>query len=54
VVEEYKATLQEMDDASAAGDRARLQDAIRGGVTWLSHNGSNPDWAANSAQVTLV
>lgn len=33
------------------GERVRLQEAIRGGVTWLSHNGSNPDVATKSAEV---
>ena len=42
-----------MDDAAEAGERARLQEAIRGGVTWLSQNGSNPVVAAKSAEVRL-
>ena len=35
-----------------AGERGRLQEAIRGGVAWLSHNGSNPDVAAKSTEVS--
>ena len=42
-----------MEEASRGGDRGRLQEAIKGGVTWLSSNGSNPDVAPNSAQVLL-
>jgi len=51
VLEECKQALQEMEAASAGGERVRLQEAIRGGVTWLSHNGSNPDVATKSAEV---
>ena len=42
-----------MEAASTGGERVRLQDAIRGGVTWLSHNGSNPDVATKSAEVCV-
>ncbi|KAL0045650.1 hypothetical protein WJX82_000668 [Trebouxia sp. C0006] len=53
VLEECRQALQEMEAASTGGERVRLQDAIRGGVTWLSHNGSNPDVATKSAEVRL-
>ena len=43
--------MQEMQAAMEGSDRGRLQEAIKGGVTWLSHNGSNPDVAPNSAEV---
>ncbi|KAL0043335.1 hypothetical protein WJX79_001721 [Trebouxia sp. C0005] len=53
VLEECRQALQEMEAASMGGERVRLQEAIRGGVTWLSHNGSNPDVATKSAEVRL-
>ena len=40
-----------MEEASGAGEKGRLQEALKGAVTWLSQNGSNPDVAPNSAQV---
>lgn len=53
VLEECRGALQEMEAASTGGERVRLQEAIRGGVTWLSHNGSNPDVATKSAEVCV-
>jgi len=50
-LEECRQALQEMEAASTGGERVRLQEAIRGGVTWLSHNGSNPDVATKSSEV---
>ncbi|KAL0021187.1 hypothetical protein WJX77_011045 [Trebouxia sp. C0004] len=53
VLEECRQALQEMEAASTGGDRVRLLEAIRGGVTWLSYNGSNPDVATKSVEVRL-
>ena len=51
VLEACRDVVQEMEEASRAGDKGRLQEALKEAVNWLSKNGSNPDVAANSAQV---
>lgn len=51
VLEDCRNVVHEMEEASGAGDKGRLQEALKEAVNWLSKNGSNPDVAVNSAQV---
>lgn len=51
VLEACRGVVLEMTEAGGAGDRGRLQEALKGAVMWLSQNGSNPDVASSSAQV---
>ena len=51
VLEDCRNVVREMEEASGAGEKGRLQEALKEAVNWLSKNGSNPDVAANSAQV---
>lgn len=51
MLEACRGVVLEMEGAGGAGDRGRLQEALKGAVMWLSQNGSNPDVAPSSAQV---
>lgn len=51
VLETCGDVVRDMEEASGAGDKGRLQEALKEAVNWLSKNGSNPDVATNSAQV---
>ena len=51
VLETCSDVVREMEEAGGAGDKGRLQEALKEAVNWLSKNGSNPDVATNSAQV---
>ena len=51
VLETCSDVVREMEEASGAGDKGHLQEALKEAVNWLSKNGSNPDVATNSAQV---
>ena len=51
VLQRWREVQEEMQEACRGGDPARLQGAIKGGVTWLTQNGSNPDVAQSSTEV---